>query len=139
MIFFFLLPGMQVILRISIANFGTEYSSFEYLRSYNVNHLKIARSLVASAVADPERAAIIRVMVNMARELGIGVMAEGIETEEQRRMFINNGTPTEAQGFYFSKAVDASQTGELLRQQYIRPTPAGGKTGSSALALTKET
>ena len=125
--------------RIAIANFGTEYSSFQYLRSYNVNHLKIARSLVAAAVADPERAAIIRVMMNMARELGIDVMAEGIETEDQRRMFINNGTPTKAQGFYFSKAVDASRIGELLRQQYIRPLSVGGKAGPPTLALTKDT
>ena len=124
--------------RVAIANFGTEYSSFEYLRSYNVNHLKIARSLVASAVADPERAVVIRVMVNMARELGIGIMAEGIETEEQRAMFINNGTPTMAQGFYFGEAVNASRTGELLRHGYIKPLPAGGKAGPSALALTKD-
>ncbi|HXJ00509.1 MAG TPA: EAL domain-containing protein [Micropepsaceae bacterium] len=107
--------------QIAIDNFGTEYSSFEYLRSYNVNHLKIARSLVATADTDPERAAMIRVMINMARELGIGIMAEGVETEEQRLLFLTSGASSKAQGFLFSRAVDASQAGELLRQQYIKP------------------
>jgi EAL domain-containing protein (putative c-di-GMP-specific phosphodiesterase class I) len=105
----------------AIDNFGTEYSSFEYLRSYNVNHLKIARSLVATATSDPERAAMIRVMINMAREFGIGIMAEGIETEEQRLLFLNSDMPSKAQGFYFSGAVETSRASELLRQQYIKP------------------
>ena len=111
--------------RFAIDNFGTEYSSFEYLRAYNVNHLKIARSLVATATTDPERAAMIRVMINMAREFGIGIMAEGVETEEQRLLFLNSGTPSKAQGFYYSGAVDALRTSELLRQQYIKPNAVG--------------
>ena len=122
--------------RIAIDNFGTEYSSFEYLRSYNVNHLKIARSLVAAAVTDPERAAMIRVMINMARELGIGIMAEGVETEEQRLLFLTSGTPSKAQGFYFSRAVDASQASELLRQQFIKPN-AGENTTAPAAPIAK--
>jgi len=114
--------------RIAIDNFGTEYSSFEYLRFYDVSHLKIARSLVATATTDPERAAIIRVMINMARELGIGIMAEGIETEEQRSLFlVPGGVPPMAQGFYFSGAVDAADASELLRNQYIKPGPDESK------------
>ena len=107
--------------RISIDNFGAEYSSFEYLRCYNVNHLKIARGLVATAVSNPEGAAMIRVMIKMARELGIGIMAEGVETEEQRHLFLNTGVPSQAQGFYFSRAVDAASASELLRGQFIKP------------------
>jgi diguanylate cyclase (GGDEF)-like protein/PAS domain S-box-containing protein len=108
---------------IAIDDFGTEYSSFDYLRSYNVSHLKIARSLVAKAVTDPERADMIRVMIALARELGIGVMAEGVETEEQRALLVSTGSPTKAQGFYFSEPVDAAHAGQLLRQRRIKPLP----------------
>jgi diguanylate cyclase (GGDEF)-like protein/PAS domain S-box-containing protein len=125
--------------RIAIDNFGTEYSSFEYLRSYNVNHLKIARSLVACAVQDPERGAMIRVMINMARELGIGIMAEGVETEEQRALFMASGTPTKAQGFYFSGPVEAARAGELLRQEFIRPVRVSDekRERTAQVAVTK--
>jgi EAL domain-containing protein (putative c-di-GMP-specific phosphodiesterase class I) len=63
----------------------------------------------------------IRVMINMARELGIGIMAEGVETEERRLLFLNSGVPSQAQGFYFSRAVDAASASDLLRLQYIKP------------------
>ena len=63
----------------------------------------------------------IRVMINMARELGIGIVAEGVETEEQRLLFLNSGVPSKGQGFLFSRAVDASQASQLLRGQYIIP------------------
>ena len=112
---------------IAIDDFGTEYSSFEYLKSYHVSHLKIARSLIAKAVTDPERADMIRVMIALARESGIGVMAEGVETEEQRSLLISTGSPTKAQGYYFSEPVDAARAGELLRQRSIKPLPGIAK------------
>ena len=107
--------------KIAIDEFGMEYSSFDYLKSYNVSHLKIARSLIAKAVTDPERADLIRVMIAMGRDLGIGVMAEGVETEEQRGLLISTGSPTKAQGFYFSEPVDSTHTTELLRRHLIEP------------------
>ncbi len=116
---------------IAIDDFGTEYSSFDYLRAYNVSHLKIARSLIAKAVTDPERADMIRVMIALARELGIGVMAEGVETEEQRTLLISTGSPTKAQGFYFSEPVDAAHAGQLLRQRSIKPLPGGASPPQS--------
>jgi len=108
---------------IAIDDFGTEYSSFDYLKSYHVSHLKIARALIAKAVSDPERADMIRVMIALARELGIGVMAEGVETEQQRALLISTGSPTKAQGFYFSEPVDAAHAGQLLHQRRIKPLP----------------
>jgi diguanylate cyclase (GGDEF)-like protein/PAS domain S-box-containing protein len=109
--------------KIAIDDFGTEYSSFDYLKSYNVNHLKIARSLIAKAVSEPERADMIRVMISMARELGIGVMAEGVETNEQRSLLVSTGSPTKAQGFLFSKPVNAAKARDLLVQRQITPLP----------------
>ena len=104
---------------IAIDDFGTEYSSFDYLKSYNVSHLKIARSLIAMAVTSPERADMVRVMIALARELGIGIMAEGVEAEEQRALLVSTGSPTKAQGYDFSEPVDAARTGELLGQRRI--------------------
>ena len=103
--------------QIAIDDFGTEYSSFDYLKSYNVSHLKIARSLIAKALTDPERADMIRLMITMARQLNIGIMAEGVETAEQRELLISTGSPTKAQGFYFSEPVNAENTGTLLRNR----------------------
>ena len=107
--------------RIALDDFGTEYSSFEYLRAYDVSHLKIARGFVSSAVNDPDSAAIIRSIVNLARELGIGVIAEGVETKEQRKMLAATGSAPRAQGHLFSEAVDAGKASALLRAGTMTP------------------
>jgi diguanylate cyclase (GGDEF)-like protein/PAS domain S-box-containing protein len=121
---------------VAIDDFGTEYSSFEYLRAYRVNHIKIAQSFIRSGVHDPERGATIRAIVSLAREFGIEVIAEGVETREQRDLLVAAGS-TDAQGFYFSKPVDADSAYELLRDIKIRP-PAKSvdtpPTADSALA-----
>ena len=110
--------------KIALDDFGTEYSSFDYLRAYRVNHLKIAQSFIAEAVADPDRAATIRAIIGLAREFGIGVIAEGVETEEQRALLVATGSTTRAQGHYFSAAVAVSRAEELLRQGHIMPQAA---------------
>jgi diguanylate cyclase (GGDEF)-like protein/PAS domain S-box-containing protein len=82
--------------QIAIDEFGTEYSSFEYLRAYDVSHLKIAQSFINGIDADPERAATIRAIITIARELHIGVIAEGVETEEQRGLLAATGSTAPA-------------------------------------------
>ena len=125
--------------KIAIDNFGTEYSSFDYLRSYNINHVKIGRSLIAYANDAPEAAATIRVMINMARELGIGITAEGIETEEQRKLLIANGAPATAQGFLFSRPVEAARMTELLRRKFIKPANRNEAAASDRVSGVLET
>jgi EAL domain-containing protein (putative c-di-GMP-specific phosphodiesterase class I) len=107
--------------KIAIDDFGTEYSSFDYLKTYRVNHLKIAQSFISAATADPDSATTIRAIINFARELGIGIIAEGVETQEQRTLLISTGSTTQAQGFYFSEAVDNIRASELLRLGSIAP------------------
>jgi diguanylate cyclase (GGDEF)-like protein/PAS domain S-box-containing protein len=102
--------------RIAIDDFGTQYSSFEYLRTYRVSHLKIARSYIQDAPRDAESAATVRAIMNIARELDIGVIAEGVETAEQCRMLASAGLPMHAQGYYFSAAVSATDAEVLLRR-----------------------
>jgi len=107
--------------QIAIDDFGTEYSSFEYLRAYDVSHLKIAQSFINSADAFPERASMIRAIIRIARELNIGVIAEGVETEEQRALLASTGSTTHAQGYFFSEAVAAARADQLLRDGAVKP------------------
>lgn len=120
---------------VAIDDFGTKYSSFEYLRTYSVTHLKIAQDFVARAVRDRDHAATIRSIISLAREFGIAIIAEGVETREQRDMLLATGS-AEAQGFYFSKPVDAERATDLLRQAKIDPNHATGGQQSNSTATT---
>ena len=114
------LPQLRELgVKIAIDDFGSEYSSFDYVRAYRVNHLKIAQSFINRSTSDPECAATIRAIVNFARDIGIGVIAQGVETEQQRDLLTSTDTTTQAQGFHFSKAVGADRAAELLRQGRI--------------------
>ena len=86
-----------------------------------MSHLKIARDYIARATERPEVAATIRAMIHLARELGVGVIAEGVETEQQRNLLVSAGVATQAQGYLFSGAVDADQAGDMLRAGAVRP------------------
>ncbi len=103
--------------QLAIDDFGSAYSSFDYLRTYKVNHLKITPSFLHGANSDPEQAATVRAIVTLARELGIGVVTEGIETEEQLDQSAT--TSIIAQGIFFSDPVGADEAGVLLREGSI--------------------
>lgn len=105
--------------QISIADFGSAYSSLEYLRAYQVNHLKVAQSFVDSSVDDMDRAATMRAIVNLASELGIEVITQGVETAEQRDR--SSMTSTIAQGLFFADALEASDVTKLLHTGRIEP------------------
>ena len=66
-------------------------------------------------------AATVRAIIHLARELGIGVIAEGVETEQQRNLLVSTGAATRAQGHLFSVAVDAQQAGDMLRAGAVQP------------------
>ncbi|SFL99296.1 EAL domain-containing protein [Pseudomonas sp. NFACC46-3] len=107
--------------QIAIDDFGTEYSSFDYLKTYRVNHLKLAQRFLDSANADPENATTLRAIINFARDVGIGIIAEGVETQEQRATLMSSGGAMQAQGHYFSTVVDSGQAAELLKAGTIVP------------------
>jgi EAL domain-containing protein (putative c-di-GMP-specific phosphodiesterase class I) len=92
----------------------------------HLNHLKIAQSFINRSSSDPECAATIRAIVNFARDIGIGVIAQGVETEQQRNLLTSTDTKTQAQGFHFSKAVGADRAGDLLRRGRIALMPLAG-------------
>ena len=120
-----ILPQLHALgAKLAIDDFGSNYASFEYVQAYRVNHLKIARSLIHRSTSDPDSAATIHAIVTFAHSIGIGVIAQGVETEQQRALLAATNRATSAQGFRFSEAVGAARASELLRQGHIAPCAA---------------
>ena len=94
--------------KIAIDDFGTGFSSFSYLLQYEVDRLKIDRTFVHRAAEDHNAASIVRAIISMAHSLNLKVVAEGVETESQFRYLLHRECD-EAQGFYFSGPVPASE------------------------------
>ena len=114
------LPQLRALgVKIAIDGFGSEYSSFDYIKEYRVNHLKIARSYIQESAIDSDDTAAMRAILNFARDMGITVIAQGVQTEEQSTLLKRTHSATQAQGFHFSKAVAADSASELLRHGHI--------------------
>jgi diguanylate cyclase (GGDEF)-like protein/PAS domain S-box-containing protein len=91
---------------IAIDDFGTGYSSLSYLSRFPVDRLKIDQSFVRKLGDTAHADAIVNAIISMARSLGLGTVAEGVETEAQRRFLEERGC-LEGQGYLFSKPVPA--------------------------------
>ena len=103
-------------IQVSLDDFGTGYSAMAYLKRFHIDYLKIDRSFICDMVRDPNDCAIIEAIVAMAHKLGIRVVAEGIETEEQLNLLTSMGCDY-WQGYLFSKPVPQSEFLGLLRQE----------------------
>jgi EAL domain-containing protein (putative c-di-GMP-specific phosphodiesterase class I) len=95
-------------LRLAIDDFGTGHSSLARLNQMLVTTLKIDRSFIADLPGDPSAAVLVSTIIQLAHNLGLHPLAEGIETEEQRTFLVENGCQL-GQGFLFSRAVPAEQ------------------------------
>jgi diguanylate cyclase (GGDEF)-like protein/PAS domain S-box-containing protein len=102
-------------IRIAIDDFGTGYSSLAYLKKFPVNTLKIDQSFVADLTKDSDDAAIVESIIQMAHNLNLEVVAEGVETEEQLAFFRAKKCH-EVQGYYFSKPLPPEQFAALFRR-----------------------
>ena len=105
---------------IAMDDFGTGYSSLSYLRSYPFGTLKIDRSFVNDITKDPADRELVNATIAMAHGLGLAVVAEGVETDDQLTHLAQQGCER-AQGYLFSRPIPAEEMTRLLE---IQPTPA---------------
>jgi len=101
---------------LSIDDFGTGYSSLSALQKFPIGTLKIDQSFVRNAAGDPDDATIVRSIIAMGRSLGLQVLAEGIETEEQRRFLIASGCEL-GQGRLFGEPLSSDAFLDLVLRQ----------------------
>ncbi|MBI5891408.1 MAG: EAL domain-containing protein [Nitrosomonadales bacterium] len=109
-----LLASRDAGIQVAIDDFGTGYSSLAYLKKFDIDYLKIDQTFVNNLGNHPDDMALCEAIIVMAHKLGLKVIAEGVETEQQRLLLLDAGCDY-AQGFLFSKAIPADEFETLLR------------------------
>jgi len=100
-------------IQVSLDDFGTGYSSLSYLKKFDIDYLKIDRSFVQNLGQDSDDIVLCHAIIAMAHKLGLKVVAEGIETRQQRALLESAGCDF-GQGYLFSRALPAPEFEELL-------------------------
>ena len=100
-------------LKLYLDDFGTGYSSLSYLQRFPVDALKIDRSFIDSMTSSEESAELVRTIINMAQNLGLQAVAEGVETEEQLERLRDLGC-SYTQGYLFAKPLSEEQAEEFM-------------------------
>jgi len=101
-------------IQVSLDNFGTGYASLAYLKKYQIDFLKVGRDFICNLSADSPEYELILAIIRIAHVLGMQVIAEGVETEEQRDLLLQAGCDY-GQGFLFSKPVCAEEFEKLFQ------------------------
>ncbi|MBW8011438.1 MAG: EAL domain-containing protein [Chloroflexi bacterium] len=96
-------------------DFGTGYSSLGTLHSFPLDAIKIDRTFISNMVEGDDKLTFVRTIVNLARDLGLDVIAEGVETEHQVEQ-LKALECKFTQGFYYSKAVDSEAALKLIME-----------------------
>lgn len=109
-------------IHLAIDDFGTGFSSLSHLRQFRIDELKVDQTFVQGLERDAEDSSIVAAVVNLAHNLGLSAVAEGVETAEQSRRVQLVGCDL-AQGFYFAAPEPASLKGTATRR--LLPRPAG--------------
>jgi diguanylate cyclase (GGDEF)-like protein/PAS domain S-box-containing protein len=108
----------QMGVRVAIDDFGTGYSSLTQLKNFPIDTLKVDRSFIRDLHSNKEDRAMTKAIIAMGKTLGLTVVAEGVETEEQQS-FLGDNACDQIQGFYFSKPLAPEQLHAFLSTQLV--------------------
>lgn len=97
-------------------DFGSGYSSLNILKDIPVDQLKLDMDFLKGSYDSPKGRAIVSAVINMAKALGLTVIAEGVETREQAEMLAEFGCD-QMQGYYFSKPIGEAEFAQLLQAE----------------------
>ena len=103
---------------LSIDDFGTGYSALSSLKKLPLDQLKICRTFVKDVLINPNDAAIARTIIGLAQSLGLELMAEGVETQEQRDFLMRHGCDS-YQGFLYSKALPIGELDAFITAHFV--------------------
>jgi len=126
---------------LSLDDFGTGWSSLSYLRKFPLDRIKIDRSFMRDINSETAAEAVVKSIISLAANLGLGCVAEGVETSQQRD-YLQKQMCEEMQGFLYSPAVSASECGKLMhssapeagRVPFLRTTRFKAEKHKSKLA-----
>jgi diguanylate cyclase (GGDEF)-like protein len=107
-------------IQVCLDDFGTGYSSLSYLHRFPIDTLKIDRSFIALLEDTESRSEIVHAIINLALNMGLSVVAEGVETDQQL-LYLKSATCHAAQGYYFSRPLASEDALDFLRTQSDRP------------------
>ena len=100
--------------RVAIDDFGTGYSSMSYLKKFPVQTLKLAQDFMRDVDVDPQSAAIVSMLIELSLELGLDMVAEGVENDHQLRFLKDRGCYV-IQGYLFSRPIPSDDIAQVLR------------------------
>jgi diguanylate cyclase (GGDEF)-like protein/PAS domain S-box-containing protein len=118
--------------RLALDDFGTGFSSMSHLKNFPIDTLKIDQSFVRNLTTDAGDAGIVTALIGMGRSLGMGVVAEGVETVEQLAHLREQGCP-EGQGNHFSRPLSAENLTRLLKCNIVETYSPDGRSNSESV------